>query len=163
MRQVEENVMGQPQKQVIVNLSPSPSSSPELEVLFALPSSNPEDFTKKARKSAIFNLLDPINSYRQNNGKSELVTSNAGCVFANERLYELQTNYSHNGFDEVLSKTGKLGAAENIARTSKNKGAGFVVNQMWAISAGHNKNMLGEWTEGCGYYDGKFAVFIFLR
>lgn len=157
---ISENIMGQ-----IHQISPSPTSSPKPKPLSSLehPAPSPKNQPIKSENLKSRDLIGAVNSYRLENGRSRLSMSDAGCVFAEERLGELQTNYSHNGFDEVLTKTGKSGAAENIARTSKNKGASFVVNQMWAKSAGHNKNMLGDWAEGCGYYDGKYAVFIFLR
>lgn len=109
------------------------------------------------------NLTGEVISFRGQNGRGSLSSPDLICDFARERLLELATNYSHDGFSEMREKTGKGNVAENIAGTSSDRGAHFVVFEMWAKSEGHKKNMLGDYTEGCGYYDGRYGVLILAK
>lgn len=155
-------VKGQSNVQVAASLTPIPSPISEVKTP-PLSSPSPIPQIVASSKPNTTNLLDSVNNYRQKNNKSVLILSGeVGCKFAKERLGEIHTNFSHNGFDEALSKTGKSAAAENLAKTSRVKNADFIVG-LWSKSPGHNKNMLEDFSEGCGYYDGKFAVFLFYR
>jgi len=108
-------------------------------------------------------LLGEVNNFRSQNDRSGIAETSIICNFAKERLTELSTNYSHDGFSRMQSVTGKSAGAENIARTSSNRGNHYIVIEMWAKSDGHRENMLGDYTEGCGYYDGKYAVLVLAR
>lgn len=142
--------------------SASPSATPEIKVIssqLVLPSISQAPAQRVSPDSSN-NLTGEVIKFREQNGKGSLSQPSSVCDFAKERLSELQTNYSHDGFSEMKEKTGEGTAAENIARTSKNMGGHYVVFDMWAKSDGHRNNMLGDYTEGCGYYDGRYAVLI---
>jgi uncharacterized protein YkwD len=110
---------------------------------------------KKApgRNETIFEL---INAYRRSRGKRELWRSDTICRMTEIRLAEIARDYSHDGFRAVIR--GHLGSfGENIARgyrTPKDALNG------WIRSRGHDRNLLGDWNEGCARGDGDRWVFI---
>ena len=82
-----------------------------------------------------------------------------------ERLHEIQNDFSHSGFQSRLgngafNQLNYASIAENIFAGSNEPAA---VVEAWRNSSGHNQNMLGEFSWGCGQVEGSKAVFLFLR
>jgi len=150
-----------PKVEIPSKLSVSVNSSPEpdLKTDKINSSVSPESISDKGNQE----LFGEVNNFRKESGKGILNKTSNICNFASERFLELQSNYSHDGFSRMRSATGKNSGAENIAKTSSNRGNHYVVYEMWAKSEGHRQNMLGDYTEGCGYYDGRYAVLILAR
>lgn len=68
------------------------------------------------------------------------------CDFAKERLYEIHTDWSHDGFWEVETKYPYIEAGENLAygQTSPEE----LVRQ-WVASPKHLENILKPYTRTC--------------
>jgi uncharacterized protein YkwD len=72
------------------------------------------------------------------------------------RVRQIARDYSHNGFRGVI-KGHRGGFCENIG---KGYGTSRAVLAAWIRSGGHNRNLLGDWTEGCASGENGLWVFI---
>ncbi len=103
------------------------------------------------------------NNYRKNNSLNALSINNDLCKIAAERAREIAGNFSHDGFEAAVERSGiqKSAVGENIA--SGPLTAVQFVEWSWDKSPGHRANMLGDWLEGCAGVFDRFAVFIFAK
>lgn len=103
------------------------------------------------------------NNYRVDHGLGALSINQDLCKIGRERAVEISSNFSHQGFEEAVERSGiqKSAIGENIA--SGPLTAIQFVEWAWDRSPGHRANMLADWIEGCAGVYGRFAVFIFTR
>ena len=101
-------------------------------------------------------IFELINGYRRSKGKRELVRSETLCGMTRLRLKQIATDYSHSGFRGVIRGHGGS-FCENIAKGYRTPRA---VLAGWSRSTGHNRNLLGDWTEGCALGEKGLWVFI---
>jgi len=110
-------------------------------------------------------LMTEVNSYRKSFGLNELAVHTAICTIVDERIKEIKDSFNHDGFRQRLdngtfSTLSYQGVAENIWYGS---GSVTKVVEDWNSSSGHQENLKGNWSAGCGKLDGGFAVYIFFR
>ncbi|MBI4038002.1 CAP domain-containing protein [Candidatus Curtissbacteria bacterium] len=165
---ISNNVLGDSKTPALINPSIVPSvvddsSSPEVVETIPTPSVSSTAVDKNSYRSiqvpVVGDINGEVNEYRNKNGKVPLNISDSICSIANARLAEIRRDFSHQNWSEPLHALGFSAGAENIAMGSK--GSFYVVNVQWAKSPGHNANMLGDYSNGCGVYDGKYAAFLF--
>lgn len=102
------------------------------------------------------------NEYRQENGLQPLERDPYLCSIANERIVEIQSDWSHRGFYEAI----RLGYyndsydlyGENLTNT---KGGSVVALTNFKKSHTHNENLLGDYNLICVAVDGTYVVQIF--
>ena len=105
-------------------------------------------------------LNSVLNNYRVAHGLNALRIDGTLCAIAGERVREISTNFSHDGFEAAVERHGlQKSAGENIA--SGPLTAVQFVEWSWDKSPGHKANMLAGWNEGCGGVFDRFAVYIF--
>jgi hypothetical protein len=69
------------------------------------------------------------------------------CGFAELRLSEIHTDWSHKGLNRVFWYWPTFNqAAENLARGQQDE---IQVYNDWSKSASHSANLKGDWTESC--------------
>lgn len=115
-------------------------------------------------KMATVDELNSVqNDYRQSHGLGALNINSGLCRTAGERAGEISLNFSHDGFEAAIKRSGldKHSFGENIA--SGPLDAVHFVQWSWDRSPGHRANMLGDWTDGCAGVSGKYAVFLFAK
>ena len=101
-------------------------------------------------------IFELINEYRRSKGKRELQRSETVCRMTRIRARQIASDYSHNGFKGVIRGHGGSWC-ENIAKGYRTARDAL---RAWIRSSGHNRNLLGDWTEGCARNDGDRWVFI---
>ena len=104
------------------------------------------------------------NSYRVSHGLNSLTINDGMCKIAAARAKEISTNFSHDGFESAVERSGitdKSSFGENIA--SGPLSAVHFIEWSWDKSPGHKANMLGDWSDGCAGVYGRYAVFNFAR
>lgn len=108
-------------------------------------------------------LNTAVNNYRKTQGLNPLNIDQTLCAIASQRATEIAVDFSHDGFEQAIERSGlELNAAgENIA-SGPLSGVRFV-EWSWDKSPGHRTNMLRDWLEGCGGVYDRFAVFIFAK
>lgn len=107
-------------------------------------------------------LNTAMNNYRSAHGLGMLTNDATLCAIAAERAREISANFSHDGFEEAVTRHNlQKSAGENIA--SGPLTAVQFVEWSWDKSPGHRQNMLSDWSEGCGGVFDRFAVFIFAK
>lgn len=94
-------------------------------------------------------MLKLINEYRASVGVKPLVFNLAMCPYADKRLIEVHTNFSHDGFRKNLPdylQTAKL-VGENL---SKNDGGSESTVNGWIHSPTHRANIVNpKFTDTC--------------
>lgn len=117
----------------------------------------------QSQMATVDELNIAINNYRASNSLNRLNISGDLCTIATERAREISVNFSHDGFENAVERSGieKNAVGENIA--SGPLSAVQFVEWSWDKSPGHRANMLGDWSEGCGGVYARFAVYIFAR
>lgn len=103
------------------------------------------------------------NAYRVEHGLTALSINSKLCEIANTRAIAVAKSFGHDGFESAVESSGlgKSSYGENIA-SGPLSGVHFV-EWSWDKSPGHRANMLGDWTDGCGGVNDKYAVFLFAR
>lgn len=97
----------------------------------------------KLRAKTIFNL---VNKHRESNGVKVLQWNDLMCPFAQKRAFELQDNYSHDGYTNTPIPYRFVNAAENIGGALSEK----LVVESWINSQSHNEAMLNKrFTDTC--------------
>jgi uncharacterized protein YkwD len=105
-------------------------------------------------ESAIFTeeALAPVNTFRATSGLEPLAAGRALSGIARERARAMarRGRLNHDGVKRLIETAGVgLPAAENIATGQPDTDAVIVA---WSKSAGHRRNMLGEYRQfGLGY------------
>jgi uncharacterized protein YkwD len=108
----------------------------------------------------IYNL---VNQYRTDIGLKTLAFNPEMCAFAEQRVEEIQTDYSHAGFEKMVASEEKpfqyVYAGENIDEGSFN--AGFSVRR-WLQSSSHRENIESiNYTDTCVVVKNGYAVQLF--
>lgn len=102
-------------------------------------------------------LLTYINDYRETKGLGDVTESTSTCDFAKIRVKEIQTDWSHNGFDQhvLINEDVPDGIwSENLAKNFTNL---ELVLQAWQHSPTHNEILLQkELTYMCIKRDGVY-------
>lgn len=116
---------------------------------------------------------DKINTFRVQNGESELGRWEPLCDLAKIRAEEIKVDFSHAGFEERTINFGEESEyeefcdRENIKCTAagENLAKGyFDVEELidgWANSEGHRKNMLSDYNAQCVAVAGGYIVSLF--
>ncbi len=119
--------------------------------------------TVSEKMTTVDDLNTAQNNYRKEHGLSTLNINSKICEIAAKRAVEVTKNFSHSGFESAVegSGLGKTSYGENIA-SGPLSGVHFV-EWSWDKSPGHKANMLGDWTDGCGGVNDKYAVFLFAK
>jgi uncharacterized protein YkwD len=115
-------------------------------------------------KMATVDELNSVqNDYRRSHGLNALNINSGLCRIAGERAQEISKNFSHDGFEAAIKRSGLANKSfgENIA--SGPLDAVHFVEWSWDRSPGHKANMLGDWTDGCAGVWDKYAVFMFAK
>lgn len=106
-------------------------------------------------------MLDRINEYRLSLGFPPYATHDAVCAFAQVRVREISSDFSHNGFNSRMG-SGTLPypsfsyAAENIADVSSFEAA----LDIWKNSPTHNQNLLSDSPYACVAGIGRYFVLL---
>lgn len=125
------------------------------KVIATAPPSNPTPVMVRS------NLNQAVNDYRTSHGLSKLMIREDICQAARERNRQIATDFSHNGFEVTVSNLNYDAIAENIWQ-----GEPFSMEKVvsgWDESPGHQANMLGNYTFGCGVAENNRAIYLFLR
>lgn len=102
-------------------------------------------------------ILEKLNAYRKKNNKSPLKWCGICANFAekhSQNMADEKVPFSHIGVNDRLAEIKKLVpkyqvGSENVAFSAPND---MNVIEAWSKSSGHNKNMLGAFTDcGIGY------------
>lgn len=120
--------------------------------------------TTNEQMATVSELNSAQNAYRVSHGLNTLTINDGLCKIAATRAKEISTNFSHDGFESAVERSGitdKSAFGENIA--SGPLSAVHFIEWSWDKSPGHQANMLGDWSDGCaGVYD-RYTVFIFAK
>jgi hypothetical protein len=121
------------------------------------------EFERKPTKTPIkgASLLDVINTYRTEMGKSLIKTNQVLCGVAETRLEDIKANFGHEKFNDRVSGISFEQIGENLWQGTS--GDNQTVVESWKQSPGHQANLVGEWSNGCGVSSGGFVVFMFMR
>lgn len=142
----------------------------------AIPASTSTNETEMETEAESFNadklnrdILYHVNVYRQKKGLAALKTlsvANEQATIHSRNMALRKTAFSHNGFEEriaIISKSAgtMTAAAENVAYGNLTASA---VVKGWINSAGHRKNLEGNYTlTGIGVYRDKKRVIFFTQ
>lgn len=106
-----------------------------------------------------YTIYDLVNEYRTSKGLSKLKWNPIMCNFTKQRLTEIHTDWSHNGFHRMINSQhpyAYVNAGENLGEGFDNEG--FQVDG-WLASFEHRKNILDpNYTDTCIALDAQFAV-----
>lgn len=95
-------------------------------------------------------LFDLIQRFRFENNLKPYSKSDILCAFAEERLPEIQQNFSHDAFEERIENNSFTfyyhGLAENLI---KENGDEFQTFNGWLHSASHAANLKAPYTHSC--------------
>ena len=83
-----------------------------------------------------YRVIQQINDYRLEYGLGKVEPNQLTCKVARERLVEIQTDWSHNGF--LKRKTYPVIWHENLGRYASESN----IVEAWKNSPSHNKNLL---------------------
>lgn len=124
---------------------------------------NNSDLTVATGDSVLHNF---VNDYRTKHGLSRLILDKRLCVFVDERLEEIHTDFSHAGF-ELRGDDGSFdflqykGLGENLFYA--NYGDETTAIEGWHNSPGHRENMQGDWTHACSKLVDGYGVSLFMK
>jgi uncharacterized protein YkwD len=106
------------------------------------------------------NLFVLINNWRVDKGLPPLIWYQYLCPFSYQRLAQLRTNYSHDGFYPMVStmKYGHYG--ENLSPGSL---ANKYALSAWENSLEHRENLEGDYTYTCIARDSKTIIQLFAK
>jgi len=131
----------------------------------SLPSPKPSPDVTKRTDLAVqtLDLNSAVNAWRRERGQRPLATNDKICKAAGERAGEISTDFSHDKFADAVTRNhiDYKSISENIAMNSRIS-ASAIVDQ-WDKSPSHHEAMLGDWSDGCGGVNGKYAVFLFAK
>jgi uncharacterized protein YkwD len=94
-------------------------------------------------------------------GKSLIKTNQVLCGVAETRLEDIKANFGHEKFNDRVSGISFEQIGENLWQGTS--GDNQTVVESWKQSPGHQANLVGEWSNGCGVSSGGFVVFMFMR
>lgn len=111
-------------------------------------------------------LNDAVNQYRITHGLNELYIDPQLCDIAYQRAQEASQDFSHQRFSEHVDAgdydyTGFNRIGENL--WSGSFSGVHIVEFGWDRSPGHQANLQGEWSRGCGGIYDVAVAFIFAR
>ena len=142
------------------SFTPPPTLSPTPELRSDLNSSSTQGRTLVSQKQNTPNLLQQINDFRVQNGKSPVAPEQITCAFATLRASEITTSFNHDGFENRVNShslpySSYTSVAENIAFNSD---SGQIVPG-WINSPGHRENLLRDVPYGCVGSSGIYFVY----
>lgn len=107
-------------------------------------------------------IFDLINKYRSSKNRDLLKTSKKLCLIASERLHEVKSNFSHDGYMDLDSSVAQLGYYHRGENLAKDYWTNEDVVDAWTRSASHEANMVRPtYTDLCVRTDGNNVVAIF--
>lgn len=113
-------------------------------------------------------VWDLVQSYRQEKGLKPYTKSEILCKIANNRVDEIQYNYSHDGFSSELlkpyeneSKYTKI--AENLGAENFFTNHESDVLKGWKNSVPHNETLMADYTDSCLKCKGQYCVQLFAK
>lgn len=118
---------------------------------------------QKPKEISELDVYNVVNSWRNENGYSILVEDDVLCDFAEIRLIEIDSDWSHNGFksksQQLLLENGYLKVGENLY-TGLAKNADAILT-MWLNSPTHRNNIIDSYTNTCVQCNEESCVQIF--
>lgn len=140
--------------QVLPTFAPPSSGSyvrqPPLE-LEILPSPTPDVIEKSS-------VWDLVQRWRADNGLPMYQQNDRVCEIAQQRLNEVKTNWSHDGFRwERFCPNGDCLLSENLARKFSTEQS---VLDGWLSSSSHRANLQKDYQYACIATDGNYVVHI---
>lgn len=139
------------------------SSVPKAAQEKNVPTPRPQQSTLPFIPHTRENYLKLVNDYRVSMGKKPLVQDDRICPIAEERVKDLNIEYSHKGADKlitaVVTDLGYEKVSENIAELGWYDAEGTV--ERWLNSTPHRNAILSSYTHTCIASDGRYSVQIF--
>ena len=111
-------------------------------------------------------INDATKSFRLTNGLSDLKENLLACDFAEKRLGQMHTSFSHDLFykqtDNILATTDGLQLIGENLYSGPVVDSNYIFN-LWIKSPAHRDNLQKEYTHDCVRCDTEFCVHIFLK
>lgn len=119
----------------------------------------------KLQKADIYKIYDHVNNERVRKDLKPLKFNQIMCEYAEQRLENMKTEYSHKGFRstsrEALNKYNLSYLGENLSEDIIDDSNWMVVDA-WMASESHRKNILDKnYTDTCVRCDDNYCVQIF--
>jgi uncharacterized protein YkwD len=122
----------------------------------------PESY--QAKQISEDRLFKAVNQWRESQNKQTYITSPVLCGFATQRVKEIQSDWSHDGFKE-LSKTGEVYKFQNFSQTGENILRDFSEEngglESWLNSPTHRANLDSDFTHSCIRCENNYCVQLF--